>query len=308
MAPAAVPGNLHLATFNVLNYFNTTGVDYVAAGHTCSLLQRPRRQPQHGQRPAPATGPRGAAEDDDLIRQQTKIVAAINALGADIVSLEEVENSVALGEADRDDALSDLVDALNTAAGSTRWAYVASPDAADLPPLAEQDVIRTAFIYNPSTVTTVGASKVLVGASAFDNAREPLAQAFKAKGANNSTKFAVIVNHFKSKGSGTDDGTGQGNANPDRIAQANALVTFANDFGTLRDTDKVFLTGDFNSYTQEDPMQVLYSAGYTAINSDDTNEWTYSFGGQSGSLDHVLANPAALVDGRRCGRVGHQLR
>ncbi len=148
-------------------------------------------------------------------------------MDADIVSLEEIENSVALGEADRDDAMSSLVTALNTAAGSTRWAYAPSPAAADLPDLAEQDVIRTAFIYNPSTVELVGASKVLVGSAAFSNAREPLAQAFKAKNGADANAFGVIVNHFKSKGSGTDDGTGQGNANPDRVAQANALVTFA---------------------------------------------------------------------------------
>ncbi len=53
--------------------------------------------------------------------------------------------------------------------------------------------------------------------------------------------FAVIVNHFKSKGSGTDDGTGQGNANPDRIGQAEALSAFAESFAADRGTDAVFL-------------------------------------------------------------------
>ena len=42
----------------------------------------------------------------------------------------------------------------------------------------------------------------------------------------------MIVNHFKSKGSGADDGTGQGNANPDRVAQAQALVAFADTMQT----------------------------------------------------------------------------
>ncbi len=291
-APEAVPGNVHVATFNVLNYFNTVGVDYAAAGNTCTYFSD-RAGNRNTVNDCGPTGPRGAAETDDLVRQRTKIVAAINALGADVVSLEEIENSVALGEPDRDDALSSLVDALNTAAGSTRWAFPPSPAAADLPPTGDQDVIRTAFIYNPTTVSAVGASKVLVGSPAFANAREPLAQAFKPKGAADTSTFAVVVNHFKSKGSGANDGTGQGNANPDRIAQAQALVPFANDFAAARGTDKVLLTGDFNSYTQEDPMQVLYGAGYTAIDSDTADEWTYSFGGQSGSLDHVLANPAA---------------
>ncbi|MFL6158915.1 MAG: ExeM/NucH family extracellular endonuclease, partial [Marmoricola sp.] len=290
--PEAVPGNLHLATFNVLNYFNTVGVDYAAAGHSCSYFDD-RAGNHNTVDDCGPTGPRGAAEADDLARQQAKIVAAINALGADVVSLEEIENSVALGEPNRDDALSTLVDALNAAAGSTRWAFAPSPAASDLPPVAEQDVIRTAFIYDPSTISLVGASKVLVGSAAFANAREPLAQAFKPKGSSDASTFAVVVNHFKSKGSGVDDHTGQGNANPDRVAQAQALVPFADAFAADRGTDRIFLSGDFNSYSQEDPLQVLYGAGFAAINSDDPGEWTYSFGGESGSLDHVLANPAA---------------
>ena len=32
--------------------------------------------------------------------------------------------------------------------------------------------------------------------------------------------------------------------------------------------DKVFLSGDFNAYTREDPLQRLYDAGYTDIGSD----------------------------------------
>ncbi len=292
-APEPVGGDLKLATFNVLNYFNTTGVDFVAAGGTCTYYKDRLGDPVTDNTCTP-NGPRGAAEDEDLARQQAKIVAAINALGADIVSLEEIENSVALGEADRDDALSTLVDALNAAAGSTRWAFAPSPDASELPPVEEQDVIRTAFIYNPAKIDLVGASKVLVGSAAFSNAREPLAQAFKADGTADSQAFAVIVNHFKSKGSGTPDPYGQGNATADRVAQAQALGSFAHSFAIERGTDKVFLTGDFNSYTQEDPMQVLYDDGYTAVESDTENEWTYSFSGMSGSLDHVLANDAAL--------------
>ncbi len=292
-APEDVGGDLRLATFNVLNYFNTTGVDYEAAGGSCTFYTDRVGDPVTDRDCGP-TGPRGAAEDEDLARQQDKIVAAINALDADIVSLEEIENSVALGEPNRDDALSTLVAALNAAAGSDRWAFAPSPDAADLPPTSQQDVIRTAFIYDPATIDLVGASKVLVGSAAFGNAREPLAQAFKADGTADSQAFAVIVNHFKSKGSGTADPYGQGNATADRVAQAQALGSFAQSFAMERGTDKVFLTGDFNSYSMEDPMQVLYDDGYTAIDSDTDNEWTYSFSGMSGSLDHVLANDAAL--------------
>ncbi|MBD8869842.1 ExeM/NucH family extracellular endonuclease [Nocardioides donggukensis] len=292
-APAEVGGNLKLATFNVLNYFNTTGTDFVAAGGSCTYFSDRTGDPV-GVNSCNPNGPRGAAEAEDFERQQAKIVTAINLLGADIVSLEEIENSVKLlGETDRDDALSALVDALNAEAGEGTWDYAPSPAAEDLPELAEQDVIRTAFIFKPATVDLVGASKVLVGNADFSNAREPLAQAFKAAGASDEDAFGVIVNHFKSKGSGVNDGTGQGNANPDRIAQAQGLSTFADEFATERGIEAVFLTGDFNSYTMEDPLQELYADGYTKIESDTPGEVTYSFSGLAGSLDHVLANEAA---------------
>jgi len=93
-------------------------------------------------------------------------------------SLEEVENSAWFNQP-RDAALAGLVDALNAAAGSTVWAYVPSPPADKLPPLADQDVIRTAFIYKPAEVALVGQSQVLTTASgpgqSFSIAREPLA-------------------------------------------------------------------------------------------------------------------------------------
>ena len=57
----------------------------------------------------------------------------------------------------------------------------------------------------------------------FANAREPLAQAFKAVGDRRRAAFGVIVNHFKSKSRPAlrrQLGTGQGASNGDRIRQA----------------------------------------------------------------------------------------
>ncbi len=299
-SPQEVGGDLRLATFNVLNYFNTTGEAFVAAGGSCTYFTDRAGDPVTNSSCTP-DGPRGAAQTEDFERQQAKIVTAINGLGADIVSLEEIENSVKLiGETDRDDAISALVAALNTEAGAGTWAFVPSPAAADLPALADQDVIRNGFIYQPASVELVGASKVLTGNADFANAREPLAQAFKVAGTTDAKAFAVIVNHFKSKGDSNPPATGdnasglQGAFNGDRTRQAAALSTFAATFAADRGTDAVFLTGDFNSYTAEDPLQVLQDDGFTNLKSDTEGESTYSFSGLSGSLDHVLANPAAL--------------
>jgi predicted extracellular nuclease len=309
-APQAVGGDLRLATFNVENFFPTSAADYtaLASGNKCTSFDDRTGTPITVNQCTP-NGPRGAWDATNLQRQLAKEIPAINSLDADVMSLEEIENSVQFGK-DRDDALAKLVSVLNDAAGTTRWAYVPSPDPADLPPTDEQDVIRTAFIYNPATVQPVGSSVVLADQSdpgePFANAREPLAQEFKRKGALDSDGFLVVVNHLKSKGDSTPPATGdnangiQGAFNGDRVRQAQALVDFANQVAADRGTQKVFLVGDFNSYTQEDPMQVLYRAGYVNQASDDPQDVSYEFGSTAGSLDHVLASPAAvgMVTGR----------
>ena len=66
---------------------------------------------------------------------------------------------------------------------------------------------------------------------AFSNARAPLAQEFRPAGGASYEDFLVIVNHFKSKGSGSgvdaDQGDGQGASNHARTLQAQALIDFA---------------------------------------------------------------------------------
>ncbi len=293
-APAPTGGTVKIASMNVLNYFPTTGADFVASGGTCSWYDD--RAGNHVTvrtctGPNGEPGPRGAAGPDDLARQQAKIVAGINGLGADVVSLEEIENSAKFGQ-DRDAAVSTLVDALNAEAGAGTWEFVPTPPTAG--DQADEDVIRTAFIYRTAKVQPVGES-VIDDVPVFDVARDPLAQVFEPVGGTSYSRVLVIVNHFKSKGSGPDDGTGQGNSNPQRIAQAEELVRFADAMKQQSGTDRVFLSGDFNSYTREDPMQRLYDAGYTDIGSHESpDEHTYLYGGTVGSLDHVLGNAAAM--------------
>jgi predicted extracellular nuclease len=309
--PAALRGT-ELATFNVENYFPTTGADYVAKGlGTCTYYND--RAGNHitvnnCSGPGNSPGPRGAADAVSFARQQAKIVTGINRLGASVVSLEEIENSAWFGEP-RDTALAGLVDALNTAAGSPVWAYAPSPPADKLPPLAQQDVIRTAFIYKPADVSPVGPQTVLTTESddgePFSIAREPDAQGFKKAGASDLDAFLVVANHWKSKGSGTPlyDGDAedtsspandQGAFNATRVREAQAVVAFADQVAASLGTTKVFLVGDFNAYTHEDPIEVLSAAGYTDLGSAyDPAEQTYSFNGLQGSLDHVLASPTA---------------
>ena len=285
--------DLKVASFNVLNYFTTLGDaddDNVGDDGCTSYNDRDG----DGTTVRGGCDLRGAWDPQDLARQQEKIVAAINALDADVVGLMEIENSAALGE-EADEATQTLVDALNADAGAGTWA--ANPSSDELPAASEQDVITNALIYKPAAVERVGEARALgdqsASGQAFGNAREPIGQVFAPVGGGQDV--LVVVNHFKSKGSGTNDGTGQGNANPDRVAQATALEEWVPTVQDETGTEAVVLVGDFNSYSMEDPMQVLYEGGYTNVQElSPVQEWSYSFSGLSGSLDHVLVNDAAL--------------
>ena len=60
------------------------------------------------------------------------------------------------------------------------------------------------------------------------------------------------------------------------------------------------MIGDFNAYTQEDAVKVLEAGGFSHAdqvveNPRDFDQASYQFGGQLGTLDHILANDAALA-------------
>ena len=84
-----VGGNIRVATFNVLNYFSDLGVEEAGcAGY-------PDRSGAFVT--AKNCKVRGAYSHEAFANQESKIVSAINALGADVVALEEVENPLATG-------------------------------------------------------------------------------------------------------------------------------------------------------------------------------------------------------------------
>lgn len=262
-AVPAVGGDITVAAFNVLNYFTTLSEDNPAA--------------------------RGAETAEEFAIQESKIVKAINGLDADVVALQEIENSVKLGEAP-DEALSTLVTALNTDAGSKVWDFVRTPEA--LHDAAITDVITNAIIFKPAVVKLSGEAQTVIDETVWDIAREPIAQTFKY----GKQFVTVIANHFKSKGNNPPDTTpqpGQDPYNDERVEQAESLLEFAN---SLSDDKKnaIYLVGDFNSYAKEDPIKVFTDAGWSdLLFTKARGQYTYTFDGELGSLDHVIASPAA---------------
>jgi 5'-nucleotidase len=256
----AVGGDVQFGSFNVFNYFTTFGGEA-----------------------------RGAADAAQFAKQKAKIVAAINGLGADVVALEEMENSAVLGE-QADEALADLVSGLNAAAGAGTWDYVRTPDAVNA---AGNDVITTAIIFKPSVVTPVGESVADTDA-VWDIARKPIAQTFDI---GDGRLVTVVANHFKSKtppegNTAPEPADGQGFFNAERVAQAQRLATFVDALAAdpAKSSD-VILLGDFNAYGQEDPAQALTAAGFVdLVPTKAPGQYTYTFNGELGSLDHAFVS------------------
>lgn len=294
-APAAVGGRIRIAAFNVLNYFTTLDNSPSGCGPSGTLQCR------------------GANTAQEFTRQRTKIINAIVAMDPHVVGVTEIEN-------DNVTAIDNLVSGLNDATVPGQYAYIGTGTIGT-------DAIRVALVYQPAIVNPVGTYAVLNAPAAIPSKnRPPLAQTFEAVGSKSSLqRFTVAINHFKSKGSGCTDtndpgeindpdtGDGQGNCNLTRTSIAQALINWlaTNPTGdpTPADDRKVFIMGDLNAYKNEDPILAMTSVTFTnaVVPSANPNakyvnlidaflgaeSYSYVFMGQSGYLDHALANPAA---------------
>jgi 5'-nucleotidase len=257
----AVGGDFAVASFNVQNYFTTLQSENPLA--------------------------RGAKTLQEFQVQKSKEIAAISALGANIVTLEEIENSIRFGDP-VDTALADLVSGLNQAAGGEVWGFVPTP-AALASAVTTTDVITGAIIYKKAAVTPVGPSATVIDETVWGNAREPIAQTFTS----GLKTLTVVANHFKSKsGTGTEPVDGQGLFNADRVKQAQSVLAFVNQLEASSGSKNVLLLGDFNAYSKEDPIDVFTQAGLVdLVSAKAQGQYTYSFDGEVGSLDHAIATP-----------------
>lgn len=291
-APEAVGGSLRVAAMNTLNYFVTA--DYPTGNpldNKCGPLN--------------TVECRGWDSDqsDEFTRQRTKLLQALTGLDADIIGLNELENSTGV------EPLADIVAGLNDLLGAETYSYINTGTIGT-------DAIKVGIIYRPAEASPVGTFKLLT--SAIDprfidtKSRPSLAQTFivNATGA----RFTVVVNHFKSKGSACDDlippdpdlGDGQGNCSQTRRAAAEALVDWlATDPTGSGDPDFIIM-GDLNSYAQEDTIDEIKAGSDDTVGTSDdfTNlishfqgayAYSYTFDGQAGYLDHALANASLLA-------------
>ncbi|MEM7704151.1 MAG: ExeM/NucH family extracellular endonuclease [Pseudomonadota bacterium] len=262
-APAAPAraGSLRVVGFNVLNLFNGNGR---GGGF-------------------PTT--RGARTEAEYLRQQRKLVAALTALDADILALQELEND----GTDPGSAAADLAQALSEASGRA-YQTIGWPGGQ-----RGGDQIAVGLMYASDVVAPVGdAHTKLDGPFEYYN-RPPLAQTFRHLDSGRS--LAVVSLHLKSKGCGeasgkyADQRDGQGCWNPKRVEAAEAIADWLDDESELN-ASETLLIGDFNAYSREDPVQALTRRGFRSAVSRREPQYSYVFRGAAGSLDQALAGRA----------------
>ena len=310
--PVVTEGNLSIATFNVLNYFNGE-VD--ANGDVTFDYDENR----------------GADDEVAFELQQGRIVEAIVNLNADVVGLMEIEND-GFGE---NSAIQSLVNAINAELGETeQYSFIATSDGSEI----GTDAITVGLLYKATVVTPENDAMVVampeqqIDEDSLARMRPSLLQSFVHT--ESSKSFLVAVNHFKSKGSQCAEDvaeapseitTIQGSCNALRVS---AAITLGNALSDESLPERKVILGDLNAYSAEDPVAVLTdytpeSRGYTittAVNTGmdegssvdvessfgyhnlaeefDAEGFSYWFYGteQVGSLDHVLASEAMLAD------------
>jgi predicted extracellular nuclease len=288
-SPHPVGGSLRVASINTLNFFLT--LDYPTGDprdNKCGPLQNVEC--------------RGADADqpDEFQRQRDKLVAAVASLDADVVGLNELENTPTVDPLN--DPAGGIVSGVNASVGAGTYASIDTG-------VVGTDAIRVGMIYKPARVAPVGAFATLDSTDDprfIDTRNRPsLAQSFEVL--TTGARFTVVVNHLKSKGSDCadigdpDTGDGQGNCNLTRTAAAAALMDWiATDPTGSGDAD-VLIVGDLNSYAKEDPVVTIErgSDGTPGSLDDFTNlvlayegagAYSYVFDAQAGYLDHALSS------------------
>ena len=259
-----VNGDVRVVSMNLLNFFNGDG--------------RGEGFPTE----------RGASSREEFQRQRAKLISTMKALDADLYALSELEND----GYERRAAIEELTQRLNQAIGrSNAYRYISPGTAAH-----GGDQIAVGFIYRARSLKPVGPPAAPTDHPAFLRGnRLPLAQTFDS--VKNQGRFTAVANHWKSKGgcqdadeANQDRGDGQGCFNATRVEAARALADWLSGDPTQSGDPDVLLLGDFNAYSQEDPIRLLAELGYSTPQRGQEPHYSFVFRGESGSLDHALAS------------------
>lgn len=216
----------------------------------------------------------GYAQRKTTKEQQTlqtlKICKAFKLIDADIYALCEIQKG--------DSAAQMLVDAMNKMAKKDLYAYVSHG-------WTNSDMISCGYIYRTDKVKPYGEMQYAYQDTTSHYRYRLMACGFEQL--TSGEKFVLNINHLRSK-----RGTGA-ESNEKRMANVDSLLVMLDKIEqelVFGDSD-VLLVGDYNSYTQEEPIQTLVRAGYAdMVMRDDSMGYSYIYHSEAGYLDRVFAS------------------
>jgi len=256
--------HIRVVTMNLENYFNGDGSNSGAGFPTA----------------------RGAKTLTEYKEQHRRLAYALTASDPDILALSELEND-GYGP---DSALAALTQALGQ-----HWRFVATPGDDGV------DAIRTVLMYRHDRVKTIGTPQRLTGSAFRYRGRPPLAQTFQRNGG--TAALRIVSLHLKTKschgatGADLDQNNGESCFAKRRVDSATAIINWLAELPVPDSLAGTLVTGDFNSYSREAPLNLFQDAGFTNMiqhfhpcHKNSCPHYSYRYKGEKGSLDHALAS------------------
>lgn len=208
-----------------------------------------------------------------LLLKTRKLTRAMRAMNADIFALCEMQVG--------DKAPRLLLDELNKQ--GAHYAFIAIP-------MENMDRIGGCVVYDSLRVRPYAQPLSAYADTADHYHARMFAVPFEEIASGK--RFVISLNHFKSKRPGRThyDTNMRRMQNTDSLL---ALLPKATDaFG---DSD-ILLLGDYNCYTQEQPIQTIVRAGYAdMLPLGHAKDYSYSFKAEAGYLDRCFASPSMAL-------------
>lgn len=214
----------------------------------------------------------GAKTRPQFDLQCLKVATALTRIDADLYTLCELEKG--------SKAPSALVDKMNQLAHKDIYAFVDNG-------VADGDTISVGFVYRKDKVRPYGDTFWPYTDQTNIYANRFMIHAFEEIASGE--RFIISLNHPRSKRGEPAIANQKRMANIDSILTAIDAVCKAD----LYDDPDIILLGDYNCYTQEEPLQTLIRKGFVdLVMRDDAEGYSYVYNSEAGYLDRAFANPS----------------
>ena len=203
--------------------------------------------------------------------QTEKISKALTHINADIYAICEIQKG--------DSAAEMLVRAMNERAKKARYAYVSQG-------WSNGDTISCGYIYRTDRVRPYGDLQYGYHDPSSHYHYRMVACGFEE--IKSGERFVLNINHLRSK-----RGTGD-ESNSKRMVNVDSLLVMLDEIEQeqLFGDKDILLVGDYNCYSQEQPIQTLVQAGYEDVLMQyDSTGYSYVYHSEAGYLDRAFASP-----------------